>query len=528
MTEKDVAEQYWDVIVVGSGMGGATAAHSLVGDGYKVLVLEKGQAHFSNEDHKNYLNEENTDERLKHAAWPEKITADVGGVESLFFPLIGCGAGGSTLRYAAALERFGVESFNLKSEGEQSDTSWPISYEALEVYYEKAEQLYRVHGTKDPLDDNNNNTLLTPAKMSECDTHLFSSFKALGLNPYRLHVGIEYKDNCEECLGYICNQSCKSDANKICLEPAIKTGNLTLLDRCDVQRLSASENKINEVLCSREGKQMKFRGRVVIMAAGAYFTPVLLQNSTNQFWPNGIGNQFDMVGRNLMFHISDFIAVWPRGKYSRKGPGKTISLRDFYFYKGKSLGVFQSTGMKAEYGNVVYTLKMQFDRSWWRWFKPIRPLLRVPAYLASLLFGSASIFATVMEDFPYFNNRVIADKNEPSGMRFKYIVHEELKERIQLFRQLLKSRLLPHRTLLMGGEISLNYAHPCGTCRMGLNPKTSVVDENCKVHGVNNLYVVDASFMPTSGGVNPGLTIAANALRVSEFISLQLKKEILS
>ena len=522
MIDKEVIEQYWDVIVIGSGMGGATAAHSLVEKGYKVLVLEKGQSRFSNENHKNYLNEDNSNERLKHAAWPEKITANVDGIESRFFPLIGCGAGGSTLRYAAALERFGAESFNLKREGEHSDTSWPISYESLIPYYKKAEQLFQVRGTQDPL-LKEDSKLLIPPKMSECDEYFFSSFKKIGLNPYRLHVGIEYKESCEECLGYICNKSCKSDANKICLEPAIKSGNLTLVDLCDVIRLESNESEIKEVVCVRDGQEINFKGRVVIMAAGAYFTPVLLLNSSNQHWCNGLGNKFDQVGRNLMFHISDFIAVWPKGKYSRKGPGKSISVRDFYFYKGKSLGVFQSTGMSAEYGNVVYTLKMQFDRSMWRWLKPVRPFLRVPAYLASVLFGSASIFATVMEDYPYPENRVIADKGEPSGMRFNYTVHEELKARIKLFRKVLKSGLSPHKILVMGGEVSLNYAHPCGTCRMGKSPETSVVDAKCKVHGVDNLYIVDASFMPTSGGINPGLTIAANALRVSEFIGAQLR-----
>ncbi|HID82162.1 MAG TPA: GMC family oxidoreductase [Chromatiales bacterium] len=519
---KELADEVWDVAIIGSGMGGATAGYALAQKGHRVIVLEKGNASFPGGDHDEHLDEEDPQERFKYGVWPTQITSVVEGRRSRFFGPVGCGAGGSTLLYAAALERLEPNDFGLHDAASHTENAWPFPYETLLPYYRTAEQLFKVRGTQDALNTDRESELLPPPPMSECDNHFFSSFKERGLNPYRLHVGIGYGDKCRECLGFICNQNCKSDAKNICLEPAIQTGNLTLLDQCEVKRLDADEKAAREVVCIRDGKEIRIRARIFIVAAGAYFTPVLLQNSVNNFWPNGLANHADNVGRNLMFHISDFIAVWPKGKFSREGPAKTISLRDFYFQDGKSLGSFQSTGLTVEYGNVIYALKNRFDRSRWSWFKPIRPFLRIPAYLASFFLGPATVFATIMEDRPYPENRVATDAEEPSGMRFEYTVHDELRERIKLFRKTLKSKLAPHRLFVLGEEVSLNYGHPCGTCRMGSDPESSVLDVNCKAHEVDNLYVVDASFMPTSGGANPSLTIAANALRVAEHISERL------
>jgi len=513
---KDFTDETWDVVIIGSGMGGSSVGYALANKDFNVIVIEKGKATFSSDNHQEHLNDEDPQDRLDHGAWPTKITQDNEGRRSHFFSSIGCGAGGSTLLYAAALERLEPRDFD-------SPNGWPISYQTIAPYYQEAEKLFKVRGTPDPLSTDTDPELLPPVAMSECDNHFFSSFKKNGLNPYRLHVGINYNEKCEECLGYICNQKCKSDAKTICLEPAIQTGNLKILEQCEVKNLSADETKVNEVICIKDGKEIKIRARIFVVAAGAYFSPVLLQNSKNNFWPNGLANKSDMVGRNLMFHISDFVAVWPKGNFSRQGPAKTISLRDFYFHNNKSLGSFQSTGLTFEYGNVIYALKMKFDRSRWSWLKPIRPFLRIPAYLTSFFLGHASIFATIMEDHPYAENRIIADAKEPSGMRFEYTVHKELHERIKSFRNLLKSKLSPHLSFVMSEDVSLNYGHPCGTCRMGDNPKTSVVDKNCKAYDVDNLYLVDASVMPTSGGANPSLTITANALRVAKAISTDLK-----
>jgi choline dehydrogenase-like flavoprotein len=360
--------------------------------------------------------------------------------------------------------------------------------------------------------------------LTECDADFVESLKASGMHPYRVHVAFAYKPGCTECLGHVCPRRCKGDAKTICLEPALATGNASLIDRCEVERLEADADRVHAIIGQRDGQAVSIRARIVVLAAGAYFSPLLLLKSSNQFWPNGLANASGLVGRNLMFHVSDFITVWPRKKLSMAGPRKTIAFRDFYSYGGQKLGSVQSTGISVGYGYVVYFLKNAFDRSRWHWLKPVRPLLRIPAYLASLLFGRATVFATNMEDRPYHDNRILLDPNAPGHLRFEYTVHDELRTRIKLMRKLLKQAFAQHRSIITGQEVSLNYGHPCGTCRFGNDPSTSVLDPNNRAHGLENLYVVDASFMPTSGGANPSLTIAAYALRVADHLKEVLQR----
>ncbi|MCZ7686888.1 MAG: GMC family oxidoreductase [Sandaracinaceae bacterium] len=145
-----------------------------------------------------------------------------------------------------------------------------------------------------------------------------------------------------------------------------------------------------------------------------------------------------------------------------------------------------------------------------------KPALKSMAYAGAAYWDGAAIFATILEDLPYAENRVVLDRESPNRWRFEYRYPDELRERSRFFRRLLAERLAPHRVAVLTGENNLNYGHVCGTCRFGRDPATSVLDPDNRVHGVENLYVVDASFFPTSTGTNPSLTIAANALRVAE------------
>lgn len=525
LSHSDFIETLWDVVIIGTGMGGATAGYALSTSGHRVLFLEKGLSNFPSADDTLQLGNEDPSARLLSGNWPNKITGGIDNIHTQFFPPLGCGAGGTTLLYAAAMERFDKSDFIQSSRPGEPPSVWPVTFEQFQPYYHKAEKLYKVRGTEDPLNPDKDSQLLAPPALTECDEHFLKTFQASGLHPYRLHVAYGYEPDCKECGGYICSRKCKGDARTICLEPALQTGNAHILDNCEVTRLEADASTVNEVMCIRNGEKFSIRARIVVLAAGAYFSPVLLLKSANKYWPKGLANTSDMVGRNLMFHACDHIAVWPRGKYSMKGPRKTLAFRDFYTYQGIRLGSVQSTGLTVGYGNIVYFLKSTFDQSRWRWFKPVRPLLRIPAYIASKLFGNASIFATIMEDHPYPENRVMLDPDEPSGMRFNYVIHAELRERINTFRRLVRNVLKRHRLMFVTPEINMNYGHPSGTCRFGHDPASNVLDENNRTHDLNNLYVVDASFMPTCAGANPSLTIAANALRVAEHISKNLRRE---
>jgi choline dehydrogenase-like flavoprotein len=227
-----------------------------------------------------------------------------------------------------------------------------------------------------------------------------------------------------------------------------------------------------------------------------------------------------------MFHATDFIGFWPKQKYSKVGPKKSIVVRDFYSVDDKKMGEFQSTGLNAGYGEVLYALRLLFDQSSLKSFRLVRQILRIPAYLASKFYGTATVFATIVEDFPYRENRIVLDHSKPSGMYFQYSITEELRSRVREMRSRVRKQLASLRSIPLNIGISLNYGHPCGTCKSGLNPNASVVDKDCKAHDLTNLYVVDSSFMPTSGGTNPGLTIAANALRVADAIDKKLRGNV--
>jgi choline dehydrogenase-like flavoprotein len=295
-----------------------------------------------------------------------------------------------------------------------------------------------------------------------------------------------------------------------------------IIDQCSVEKISADDQAVTQLSCRKNGNELAIVAKLYVLAAGALSTPLLLLNSTNEFWPNGLANTSDLVGRNLMFHASDFFAVWPRGRTRVSEPGKAIGLRDFYEYQGLKLGVIQSTGLTATANNVLHFLKSLIDRNGWIWLKPLKPLMRIPAMIGALISGNATIFTSILEDLPYPENRVRPDPEDPARMYFEYTIHAELRQRMQAFRKLYRTAFKWHRMMMLGSEVNLNYGHACGTCRFGSDPSTAVLDTNNRVHDLDNLYVVDASFFPTSGGANPSLTVAANALRVAEHIAQKL------
>lgn len=224
-----------------------------------------------------------------------------------------------------------------------------------------------------------------------------------------------------------------------------------------------------------------------------------------------------------MFHLSEIIAIWTRSSRSESEATRSISLRDLYFMQGERLGTVQSMGLTAGYGEILHALNGHFDRSALRHLRPLRAGLRIPAKVMAGVLGRAKLFVGVLEDLPYATNRLTADLADDDRLMVHYDIADELHRRRTTFRKALRAAFHPHRNMFMGAVPQLNFAHPCGTLRFGENPATSVLDRDCKVHGLSNLHVTDSSFMPTSNGVNPSLTIAANALRVAERIAASMR-----
>lgn len=502
-------------------MGGGAMAYSLTRQGYSVLLLEKGKAVFADEQIEPGEELLDPDARLARGHWPSKIKGLVDSHVHEFWPALGCGIGGSTLLYAGALGRLDPIDFEKSVDHEASKPGWPFGYNELEPYYSLVEKLFRTCGTPDPLGHAGGYDLLDPPAMSDADRILFGKFIEAGLHPYRLHCAIEYKPGCSECGGVICSRSCKSDARSGFIDPALATGRLKILPEAEVGFLEADEERVQAAhVRSKDGRQ--YSAKVYVLAAGAFLSPTILLRSCSRHWPDGIGNESGLVGRNLMFHAADFVLMWPGVDCSRDGPKRSMAFRDYYTHAGRKLGEVQTMGLTAGYGLILTYLHQKFDQSRIRFLTPLRPLLRIPAFVASKLFKDATVFSAIVEDFPYSDNRVVLDDSAPSGFSFEYGIREELRDRVMLLRTLLRKRVHSVKSVVVNQGVALNFGHPCGTCKAGTERSNSVLDGNCKVHGMSNLYVVDSSFFPSSGGTNPSLTIAANALRVADIIGNRL------
>ncbi len=514
-------DQTWDVIVVGTGMGGGTIGRRLCEHGLSVLFVERGPNGPRAEEHGLNPNLWDQEARQIRGFWPTPMQASVDGVTTTFHAPIGAGVGGSSVFYAAALERPAPHDLDDSPQEPHPTGGWPVSYAQMRPYFETAERMFHVCGTRDPLapKEEDASSVTAGPDISAADHALFEKMRAAGLHPYQGHMALRYVDNCQMCLGKKCPKACKMDGRSAGVEPAVASGRAAVLDLCEVTQIAHDKNGVTALTARRHGEDITLRARGYVLAAGALSTPRLLLAS------DGLGNGSGLVGRNLMFHLNEVFALWPGRAHSGSDATKAMAYRDLYHAKGQRFGMVQAMGIQARYGEIVHYLNMAFDRSALRHLPFLRHGTRLPAALAVKLFGNAKLFVGFLEDLPYRENRVTFDAQAPERLAITYSIAPELRQRRKAFRKALRKSLTGLRMMLIGAGPELNFGHPCGTTRFGTDPKTSVLDAQCRVHDMTNLWVADASFMPTSMGVNPSLTIAANALRVGDAIAQQLQKE---
>jgi choline dehydrogenase-like flavoprotein len=513
MTNPELAaSRYWDVIVIGTGIGGATVGRSLALRGLSVLFLEKGGRVDAGEESDDSLTPES---RVAHGWWPHPISRQQpNGDRKRFYAAVGCALGGSSIHYAAALERMAASDFDGVHTSNASTSPWPVGFGEFVPYYESAEKLYGIVGES---------SHIAEQRMSEWDRALMAQMRQNGLHPDPLHVAIRYDELCTECIGRVCPRDCKSDARVACLAEALRQSQCQILEHCDVQTLEADKERVQVVKALHLGRELELRAKIVVLSAGALHTPQILLRSSNEFWPQGLANSSDQVGRNLMFHTSDIFALWAPRRFARQGrQRKSISVRDFYVYEGQRLGYVQSMGLDAGRGEIAVYIKDRLRRAGVRNEFLLSLLAKAPSHIGALVFGSAGIFAAMTEDDPNPDNRIVLDPNEPDGASFSYTITDDLRRRADQLRVAFSRSVRPWRMVRITTELEMNYGHPCGTCRFGSDPASSVLDRDCRAHDLENLYIVDASFMPRSGAINPSLTIAANALRVAPQIAAQL------
>ncbi len=513
----ELHDRHWDVIVIGTGIGGGTIGRRLAEKGLYVLFLEKGCS--GNRSEENGLNRDTLTDPVARAlcgCWPDPVCARINGRETRPYIPIGAGVGGSSVFYAATLERPEPHDLDDSPDRPHPTGGWPVSHAEMRPYYDEAETLYHVRGEDDPLSAYPALHLDAALPILPGDARMMARMRAVGLHPYRLHSALRHLDGCGLCFGRKCPRDCKMDARSAGVEPALKTGRAALVDCCEVTELIGGPGRVTRILARRGGENLSFSADRVVLAAGALSSPRLLLTSRAEHWPQGCGNGNGLVGRNLMFHFNEIFALWPKRGEAFVETAKSIGFRDLYFAQGQRFGMVQSMGLNVGQGEILHYLRTRLARSRWRGLPGSYHLARLPAIVAARMLGQAKVFVGLLEDLPYPENRVSPDPARSGGIVIDYRFMPELLQRRQNFRRLIRGALKDQRSLFLSYDPEPNLGHPCGTLRMGSDPSTSVLDPECRVHGMRNLWVVDASFMPTSMGVNPSLAIAANALRVAD------------
>jgi choline dehydrogenase-like flavoprotein len=508
----------YDVIIIGSGAGGGTLAHRLAPSGKRILILERGDwlpREVENWDPTAVF----VDNRyVSPDTWYDKD-------DKSFQPQVHYNVGGATKLYGAALYRLRERDFGELRHFDGISPAWPLDYQDFEPYYAQAEELYQVHGSRagDPTEPPSSAPYPFPAVSNEPRIQqLFDDLTRLGLHPSHAPCGILLNESeppfsacirCATCDGFPCLVHAKSDAEVIAVRPAIAHSNVTLQLNARVDRLLTDDSgRTVEAVCAVvDGEEQRFSADVVILSAGAANSAKILLASANHQHPAGLANGSDQVGRNYLFHNSRAFLAVSREVNNTKFQ-KTLCLNDYYFGDAE---------FDFPMGNVQMVGKSSAPM--YRGEKPLETKL-APTFALADVAKHAVDFWLSTEDLPHPDNRVTlaADGNiklsyTPSNLRPLDELYGRIKHNLNQL-GMHPHHLIP-RTAYMKNDIPVaGCAHQAGTTRFGTDPATSVLDTDCKAHELDNLYVVDTSFFPSIGAVNPSLTAIANALRVGDHL----------
>jgi choline dehydrogenase-like flavoprotein len=516
-----VAETY-DVIIIGSGAGGGTLALELAPFGKSILLLERGD--WLPREKQNWSPE---DVFLDNRYVSKETWLDKDG--RAFQPGAHYFVGGATKMYGAALYRLRERDFGELHHHDGLSPAWPISYAEMEPYYTRAENLYQVHGARgeDPTEPPASAPYPRPPVSHEPRIQqLHNDLARAGYQPFHSPCGILLDEGkmpfsrcvrCIDCDGFPCLVHAKSDAEVIAVRPALQFPNVTLLTKARATQLrtNAAGTSVTEVVVDHDGTLETYRGGIVVISCGAANSARLLLASANDKHPRGLANGSDQVGRNYMFHNSTAVLAVSKEPNPTQYQ-KTLGLNDFYF---------GSPDFEFPLGNIQMVGKSQAIM-----FRGEAALAKLaPLWSLDMLARHAVDFWLTTEDLPRPDNRVTLESD--GGIRLSYdptnqVPTKKLYEKLKSMLSHLgmhPDHLLP-RNLYLKNDMDLRaVGHQAGTCRFGTDPATSVLDVNCKAHELDNLYVVDTSFFPSIGAVNPGLTTMANALRVGDHLRQRLR-----
>jgi choline dehydrogenase-like flavoprotein len=505
----------YDIVIIGSGAGGGTIAHALAGSGARLLVVERGD--FVPREAENWS---------AAAVWKDlryrtrERWLDERGEE--FTPYTHYNVGGNTKFWGSVLYRLRREDFQEMQHADGVSPAWPIDYDTLAPYYDRAERLYRVRGAlgDDPTEPPHGGPYPFPAVPHAAGmARLAERLRARGLHPSSLPLGlldVGEPDGCRlcnTCNSFVCRLDAKSDADVIAVRPLARHANVTLWTNARARRLITrpTGGSVAAVEIERNGQIERVTAATVIVACGAVNSAALLLASASDRHPDGLANSSGLVGRRYMAHLATML----EGVHWRTNEDefqKTLAINDFYFAGAHApypLGQIQSQGR-------THAVMAKVTGDAWR-YKAIE-MRHIPLWAYQAWVSRATDWLAMTEDLPDANNRV---RLAPDGRIVLDVRQNNLRAHallVEKLREILSGlgywspKVFAH----MAG--TKNTTHQCGTVVFGTDPRASVLDPFCRAHDVENLFVVDASFFPSSAAVNPGLTIAAQALRVADHI----------
>ncbi len=488
-----------DILIIGSGMGGATLAAGLAPTGLRIVVVERGERLPDTPEARD------PDAIFRRAYYkPRETWRDISGAP--LHPGNYAYVGGNTKFYGAVLLRYRMADFRPLRHISGTTPGWPIAYADLEPFYSRAETLYRVRGDggADPTEPPRSAPYPFPPVPDEPDiAALRAAFAMQGLHPAPLPLGVDLEAWLARAPtgwdAFPCTTGAKSDAESCALAEALRHSNVTLMTGARVTRLLADATRVTGVEVSRADHRETLTAPVIVLSAGAILSAALLLASGNDDHPAGLANRSDQVGRNFMNHNLTAMVAYHPFRRNRTVYEKTIQVNDFYLTggpDGEPLGNIQMLGrvtgpiLAAEAG--------------------------LPLWLARHIADRSIHIMAMSEDLPHPDSRVFWRGGEVvlDWRRTNTAAHDLLVQRLKR-----AMRRAGWPITLSRGFPKSKPSHQCGTARMGRDPATSVVDPDLRAHDLQNLWIVDASVLPTSAAVNPSLTVAALALRAANTIA---------
>jgi choline dehydrogenase-like flavoprotein len=492
----------FDIIIIGSGAGGGTVARELSSTGARVLIVERG-GFIPQEEHN--WNPASVWRDLRYRT--TELWLDERG--NTFRPYTHYCVGGNTKFWGTVMYRLRPEDFREMEHADGVSPAWPIDYETLAPYYDRAEQIYEVHGQAgiDPTEPARGPYPFPPVPHSKVVGAIVEQLKAQGLHPSPLPLGL--RENCifcNTCNSFPCKIHAKSDADVCGVRPATQSANVTLWINAMARKLITNRtgDRIEAVEIEREGRVDKVSAPLVIVSCGAVNSAALLLRSASSRHPEGLANSSGLVGKRYMAHLATMMQGFHPLRMNDTVFQKTVAINDFYL-KGPNtrypLGQIQSQG--RTHGVMAQT---------------VVPSVPVWAYDAWVARGVDWLAMT--EDLPRLDNKVTVERDGRIRLHYRPNNENAHKQLVNETKRIL--RKLGFWIVMSHSHRAKNTTHQCGTLAFGTDPRQSVLDTYCKTHDVDNLYVVDASFFPSSAAVNPGLTIVAQAIRAADHIKTTL------